>query len=84
MWNRIKDTEGKYKYDIDSMIDEQNSEIISSSPSDLFGLKKFKTFLISSMITSNSRVSFSSPFNLLSILVYWCISTVFIPSLSCK
>jgi hypothetical protein len=23
MWNRIKNTEGKYKYDIDSMIDEQ-------------------------------------------------------------
>jgi hypothetical protein len=23
MWNRIKNTEGKYKYDIDSIIDEQ-------------------------------------------------------------
>jgi hypothetical protein len=23
MWNRIKNIEGKYKYDIDSMIDEQ-------------------------------------------------------------
>jgi hypothetical protein len=23
MWNRIKNTEGKYIYDIDSMIDEQ-------------------------------------------------------------
>jgi hypothetical protein len=32
------------------------------------------------MITSNSRVSFSSPFSLLSILVYWFISTVCIHS----
>ena len=23
MWNRIKNTKGKYKYDIDSIIDEQ-------------------------------------------------------------
>jgi hypothetical protein len=39
-----------------------SSEIIPSSPGDLFGFKIFKTFLISSMLTSNSRVSFSSPY----------------------